>query len=277
VFPGGLYATVRGDRFKLTVGPNAFTFRLADLAGGRLQTLENGNIEIESVPTQVRLSEGAGEADFPALAAGPDGRIAVVWQELRDGRDRLLTREFDGKSWAAPEVLETAETSDVFRSAAAYAGGDLHLVWSAQVNGNWDLYGRRKTAAGWQAAERLTEAAGPDFHHKLIAAGGELWLAWQAFRGGQSDIFLRSFAGGKWSAETRVTAAPRQGRFGQSRGPRAWRRTPLSHSTGRTARGLHSTKPKPTGARTTDTCSRIAAIPCTRPGACAWCGWRATG
>jgi hypothetical protein len=182
-------------------------FTLADLAERKLLSLAGGNVEIEEVPTPVRLSNAEGEADFPALAAGPAGRLAVAWQEYIRDRDRVVCREFDGQRWGPAEVLEAPETNDVFRPAAVYdATGALHLVWSAQVQGNWDLYARRKTAAGWQPVERLTQAAGPDFNHKLIAdSTGDLWLAWQAFRGGQSDIFLKRFTAGEWGPEIQIS------------------------------------------------------------------------
>jgi hypothetical protein len=213
VFPNGVYATVTGGptaRFRLTLDGASHGFTLADLTERKLLALAGGNVEIELVPTPVRLSNTEGEADFPALAAGASGRLAVVWQEWIRDKDRIVSREFAGLRWGPVEVLETSETSDVFRPAAAYDGtGALHLVWSAQVDGNWDLYTRRKTAGGWELIQRLTQAAGPDFNQKLIAdSKGDLWLAWQAFRGGQSDIFLKRFAAGRWGPEIKVSESP---------------------------------------------------------------------
>ena len=210
VFPNGVYASVTGGsaaRFKLASENNEFSFALADLADHKLLSLANGNIEIELVPSPSRLSGDAGEADFPALAAGASGRLAVAWQEYTGNRDRLVVREYDGAQWAAPESIDSPETRDVFRPAVAYdAGGSLHVVWPAQVDGNWDLYERRKTPQAWQPIERLTTATGADLHPKMAAdSKGNLWLAWQAFRDGQSDIFLKRFSEGKWDRGMRVS------------------------------------------------------------------------
>jgi hypothetical protein len=148
-----------------------------------------------------------GEADFPSVAAGPQGRAALAWQEFAGERDRIVTREWDGTAWNAAEVLDAPQTVDVFRPSAAYDGaGALHAIWSAQVDGNWDLYERRKTGRTWSAVERLTTADGSDFSQRATAdSEGHLWLAWQAFRNGQSDIYARQFQGGAWGPEIRVS------------------------------------------------------------------------
>jgi hypothetical protein len=119
----------------------------------------------------------------------------------------VVVREFDGRAWAAAETFESDETRDVFRTSAVYdRDGVLHVIWSAQAYGNWDLYERIKTAKGWQPVRRLTQALGTDLYQRVIAdTKGDLWLAWQAFRGGQSDIFLMRYSGGKWGPEIQVS------------------------------------------------------------------------
>jgi len=209
ILANGIYATVRGGdsaRFRIQLGEFRHAFPLGELTGGRLVTLAGGNIEIEEAATAEPLDTRAGEADFPSIAAGPAGR-AVAWQEFLGERDRLVVREFSGGAWLAPDVFETPETRDVHRTAVAYDGaGTLFVVWSAQVNGDWDLFGLRKTAAGWRSVERLTEAAGPDFHHQLAAGPrGDLWLVWQAFRDTQSDIHLRRFHDERWGPEVKIS------------------------------------------------------------------------
>ena len=109
--------------------------------------------------------------------------------------------------WNEADAIETPETADVFRPSAAYDNsGTLHIVWPAQVNGNWDLYARHKTATGWSAIERVTQNPGSDFHQKLIAdPQGNLWLAWQSFRNGQSDVYVKEYRAGAWGGELRIS------------------------------------------------------------------------
>jgi hypothetical protein len=202
IFPNGVYAVLRsapGAKYRLRVNGETYSFT----PGGGV--LAGGNIEVERVPTAFELtSAGGGEADFPALGAGSAARIAAVWQEYHGGRDRLVWREFDGGRWLDAQAIETEETRDAFRPAAAYdAQGSLHIVWSAQVNGDWDLFER----AGGRIRQ-LTTDKGPDLNAKMIAGpGGDLWLAWQAFRNGQSDIYLKQFREGAWGAAIQISAS----------------------------------------------------------------------
>jgi hypothetical protein len=209
VFPNGIYAVVTGPpdaRFKVS-GAGGFTFSLADLANGRQLSFNNGNIQVEMAPNAGILSEGSGEADFPALARDAQGNLAVAWQEFMGERDRMVVRELVNGKWNAPEAFETNETADVFRPSAVFDhAGTLHVIWPAQVNHNWDLYARSKTSAGWGATERVTENPGSDFHQKLIVdQQGDLWLAWQSFRNGQSDIYVKSYRNGAWGSEMRIS------------------------------------------------------------------------
>jgi len=221
VFPNGYYAVVSGGssaQFHVVAAPGTagdFTFRLGDLDDRKLLEFDKGNIQVEESAVPYALSEPAagfkgGEADFPALAIGPAGRIAVVWQEFTGDRDRIVSREWDGTKWGASESLETNETHDVFWPSAAFDGeGRLHVVWSAEVAGNFDLYERIRLAKGWSGIERLTSDPGSDFHQKLIAdKQGNLWLAWQALRNGQSDIYLKEYVGGAWGNERKVSESP---------------------------------------------------------------------
>ena len=213
VFPNGIYAIVAGppdSRFKVS-GAGDFTFSLADLAGGKQLSFNNGNIQVELAANPALLNPAIagklGQGDFPSLARSPQGAVAVVWQEFTEDRDRIVTRELNAGKWGDPEVIETAETADVFRPSAAYdSAGALHIVWPAQLSNNWDLYARHRTASGWSAIERVTQDPGSDFHQKLVAdAQGNLWLAWQSSRNGQSDIYLKQYRNGTWGPEMRIS------------------------------------------------------------------------
>ncbi|MBK5290559.1 MAG: hypothetical protein JJE04_02560 [Acidobacteriia bacterium] len=206
VFPNGVYARLGGGasaRFSLKLNDTAHEFSLSQLP----LRLDNGNVEVEQVPTPAVLSApGERDADYPSVAAGAGLRSAAAWQEFLGERDRIMVREFDGSQWQPSVPIETEETRDVFRTALAYDGqGALHLIWAAQVEGNWDLYERRKTSAGWQEIERLTTASGSDLHQR-VAAGpdGNLYLVWQSFRNLQSGIRMRVFSQGAWGGEVVV-------------------------------------------------------------------------
>src|SRR5262249_37332865 len=157
------------------------------------------------VPAPVKLASD-GEADFPAMAVNKEGRIAVAFQEFLGDHDRLAVRFFAPGSTASA-TIEASNARDVFRPAIAYDGaGVLHVIWSGQDNGNWDLWEARYDGGKFTPPERLTQSPEADMHQKVIGdARGNLWLAWQGFRNGQSDIFLKRWSQGKWGAEIKVS------------------------------------------------------------------------
>src|SRR5262249_4839085 len=111
--------------------------------------------------------------------------------------DRVCLAHFDGKTWQA--ALDVTEGGlDVWRPAVAVDGkGDVHVAWSQQVGGDWEIFTRRYTPGArgapgqWSAVRRLTRAPGADFH--VVAAtdaAGRVWLAWQAWRNDNFDILV---------------------------------------------------------------------------------------
>jgi hypothetical protein len=127
IFPSGMYARVSGGdggRFRLETGAGSFLIALADLTGRRKLTFADGNIEVETVPTPVLVTEEAGEADFPAIAINSAGRVAVAYQEFLGDRDRIEVREF-APGQAVSEGKRSPETEDVFRHQH---GIPLHVI-----------------------------------------------------------------------------------------------------------------------------------------------------
>src|SRR2546425_6825159 len=76
---------------------------------------------------------------------------------------------------------------------AVDSGNRPWVVWSQQLNGNWDIYARRFDPAQneWGTIERLTSDPLPDINPRLASSSkGRFALVWQGFRGKNSNIFL---------------------------------------------------------------------------------------
>lgn len=108
-----------------------------------------------------------------------------------------------------PEEVSTG-VGDCYGTAAVHDGsGALWVVYAAQVQGNWDLYGRSFAGGKWGVSTRLTDSPEPDMHHVLVRdRTGAVWLVWQGFRDGQSDILARCYDGTQWGPEQRVSDSP---------------------------------------------------------------------
>ena len=187
-------STVNGD----------FSFRLGEVARKRMLSFLDGGVSVERAAPPERITSGPAQNDFPDLISDGAGGFWTAWIAYRSAGNAVMARRGKPGSWSEP-VLLSAPRSDVYQTRLGRDGdphgkfpGDLGVwvVWSQQVEGNFDLYARRFDGNQWARVERLTDAPGPDIHHVTAADSlGRLWLVWQGFRGGRSHILARRFNG----------------------------------------------------------------------------------
>ena len=211
-------------RIQVSTNHGDFAFTLEELAAGRRVFLE-GQAAAVREDGSLRLTDGDVEHDYPALAAAPNGALWMASCEYRKGKpyvgervlagsfddlvpvnngDRIRLRKFDGKTWSAP-IDATEGGLDIWRpSVVVDKKGTVHLFWSEQVAGNWDIYARSYAPGEgkWSAVKRLTDDPGTDFNVvAAVDARGDVWCAWQGWR----DGFFRVFAG-KFEANGQLSA-----------------------------------------------------------------------
>jgi hypothetical protein len=213
-FPVGLYATVRDDgaaTVDVRSAQGDFSFRLAELAD-RATFLE-GRAAVARVPTPEPLSTGDFEDDDPAIAALPDGSLAVAWVAYAGEADRVLLRERRDARWSAP-IEATPRPGDLFRCSLAVDGeGALWVFWSERSGEAWTLYGRRRERGGFGDPVRIS-GGGSNLFHRAAARDGHLFVAWQSLVAAptgeaSSDVWLRELHGGKWRDPVRVSESPK--------------------------------------------------------------------
>ncbi len=192
---------------------------------GRAAVAMPAAVEDKPVPTKVTTEST--EDDFPACATAADGAVwcayvayqhgsPILTEEVNKGKfDSLVTKghgdqvrllKFDGKQWAAP--IDASERGlDVWRPSVAVDGnGNVWVLWSQNVTGNWDIYARGydPKKGAWAAAQRVTSDPGTDFN--VVAAtgrSGRVWLAWQCWQNGDFGICAQPLAGGRGARRVR--------------------------------------------------------------------------
>lgn len=200
----------------VTTDRGSFDVPLAPLADGRPRDFLNGSAQAQRVAPHTALAEGPFEQDFPAAATDPKENVWVAYVEHKPrGPEVLESFSTRPKSFAefapqgggdqvrlvrfangvADEPLNvTGEGLDVWRPAVAVDdSGRVVVVWSQNVDGNWDLYRRDydPDKRSWNDVKRLTTDPGADADVVLAAPRGlGIWMAWQGWRDGQADIFL---------------------------------------------------------------------------------------
>ena len=103
----------------------------------------------------------------------------------------------DGK-WSNLHWVPNTSGDSWLPQIAVDAQNRAWVVWSQQVNSNWDIYARSFDPAKqeWGSLERLTTDPMPDINPRLASDGkGKFALVWQGFRGKNSNIFLKTFDG----------------------------------------------------------------------------------
>lgn len=175
----------------------------APLAVVMAQTPSGGQITATAVGHEYR------QDDLPNIAAAPDGSLWVAWLSFVGDRDDVAIRHYKDGKWQNLLWVPGTSGDSWLPQVAVDAANRVWVVWSQQLNGNWDLYARRfdPQRQEWGRLERLTSDPLPDINPRLASDGkGRFALVWQGFRGKHSNIFLKTFDGERWSEEIRVTS-----------------------------------------------------------------------
>ena len=161
----------------------------------------------------IRMTEDTRSDDFPDIVTNPADRSEawLAWSSYDGYRDEIRLARYDTSSdrWATWTQVPGV-TGDLWKPRLAFDGdGRLWVVWSQQVEGNFDLFARWYDGRTFGPLERLTTSSGSDFDHDVAFRDGRIHIAWQAFRGGQSDIYHIVFGPEGWGEETKVSASGR--------------------------------------------------------------------
>jgi hypothetical protein len=145
----------------------------------------------------------------PALAAGPDGRVHLVWQadDTISGQ-WLRYSEFDGVEWSPHITLETAAYL-AYPSIAVDSDNNVHVSWHDKRFdgvGHLEVWYKKREGETWLASGRLTFAQGWS-HRSSVAVDeeGNVYVAWTDERGGVQEIYFKHHDGTGWGASTRLT------------------------------------------------------------------------
>ncbi len=221
--PAALRVTVDAPataRVKVTTKQGNFDFALNELPdSGADRPYLDGHVTVAREYGVMRLTKGDAEHDYPALAKGDGGTLWLAYCDYTKGTpyvaervhlgdfdslvpkgngDQLRLKSYNGTTWSAA-VNVTGNGLDIWRPSVTVAKGRVHVSWSQQVNGNWDIYHRIYTPpakAGemgkWSEIQRLTSDPGTDYNVvAATSASGQVWLAWQAWRNGRWQILAR--------------------------------------------------------------------------------------
>ncbi len=128
-------------------------------------------------PVAVTTSRGV---DTDPCAAWHDDRLWVAWETNRDGRRQIYATSLQPDAVQSPIAISPDDVSSYDPTIAVLPNGEVCVAWHAFRANNYDIYLRRRSAAGqWEPVRRLTQAPTIDRHAQLLSRGRELWIVYE--------------------------------------------------------------------------------------------------
>ena len=157
----------------------------------------------------IAVSPAGGSAGKPKVALAGNGDAAIVWEQVEQGRSRILLAERRQGVWKLPK-----STADSLSLGSKYAWeaevamnelGDTVVVWSQEsASGAHAIYKSEYRHGKWQhpsgLADSISPAQGGDALRPKVAINdaGATLVVWEQAIDGVNRIFKSEFRDHKW-------------------------------------------------------------------------------
>ncbi len=195
------------------VGPNNASIRFT-------RSTDGGATWSPTVP----VNDQRGNVLGPVIAAGPLGRVFIVWWDVGRGNIMADSSSDGGLTWGTDVRVNDVPGSTrpnpfspwggSLPSIAMNANGSLFVAWPDRAAGNLDIAVSRSDDGGhtWSTPVRVNDdTSGKDqwMPSLVIDGSGVLHATWMDARTGNLNVFYsRSIDGGRtWTTNVRVTTA----------------------------------------------------------------------
>ena len=144
----GVIVTLAGATESATVTfdakPGKAEFKLADVPYGKPLDALDGNVQVERVPAAQAWTETNADEDYPSVAAGKDGIVAVAYLAFTHGKDFQGARERMATAESGPVTgplqtgrVQKIEKPEDFDYLAQPAGGEQVFLRVRSGDGAW--------------------------------------------------------------------------------------------------------------------------------------------
>ena len=164
----------------------------------------------------LRLTWTSVAAELPVIAVDGVERIHVVWHDYTPGNPDIYYRRSltGGVSWTATQRLTWSSGNSMNPAIACSPAGHLHVVWSDETPGNYEIYYVAGSNGGttWSSPRRLTWNSGTSSSPDIAAhASGLIHVVWFDFSPWVlSEIYYKNSpdGGASWTSAKRLTWTP---------------------------------------------------------------------
>ncbi len=159
-----------------------------------------------------RLTWTSGDSSEPSLAVDSSGGVHLVWYDDTPGNPEIFYKKTPdgGGTWVANKRLTYNSNSSLSPDISADSSNRLHVVWTDNTYGGFDIYYKRSTDGGaiWSAKKRLSFDSNPSWT-PVVAAGpaNNIHVVWTDYAPGNYEIYYKKSpdGGATWSASQRLT------------------------------------------------------------------------
>ena len=218
-------ATIAGEVVADRISPTDTTADWPALAAGRDGSLWTAYVEwngsdADEVVVRHRppdgewgpprvVADGKWDHYLPAVVALPNGAM-VLWSARDDADFDLYAATIDQHGSVGPiESVGTGAHGDFHPSAVADADGNVTVVWQSFRDLQAEIYGRRRTDAGWGTVVNISRSAASDWEPSAaLDSSGQAWVSWDTYRSGNYDVLVAAFDGASASEPIAVASGP---------------------------------------------------------------------
>jgi hypothetical protein len=230
-----LDAATESTEILVTTSQGDFHIRPSEATYGTGKYVLNGRVYVDRVPPSSRLTKTTegDEADYPSMAAGPDGEVWLAYVQFTPnpdyaklrtniskppgtfalwaaptGGDQIWARRYSHGSWEAP-IAVTKPGGDLYRTAVAVDGSRrAWIFWSENDGGNFDIFARALDSSGPKEQIQISKEVGSDIDPVAVTdASGRVWVAWQGWRDGVAAIFAAHQSSNGFTAPEKISSS----------------------------------------------------------------------
>ncbi|MCK4352745.1 T9SS type A sorting domain-containing protein [candidate division WOR-3 bacterium] len=154
------------------------------------------------------ISNSGTYAAYPSIATSEDGKIFVVWEDLRDGNFEIYFREFNGIQWKNEVRVTSSVSASIFPTLCIDSNEKVHIVWQEAKPGGYKISYIAYDGT-WETDTLLIDSPSEAITPSITSVGNELHLVWSDLRDGNYEIYYKNYTGETWGPGTRLTNAPR--------------------------------------------------------------------
>ena len=144
-----------------------------------------------------RLTWSSNISVYPAIGVDSWDHLYVVWQGSASGNTEAFCRKSTdgGVSWIAAKRLSWTSGVSSSPKIAVDSSDNLHVVWSDDTPGNFEIYYKKSTDYGttWSANKRLTWTSSYSWHPSIaVDSSGNVHVVWEDDTPGNWEVYYKS-------------------------------------------------------------------------------------